>query len=500
MGKAGATRRDFRTAPIRVQLTVFAVLASGIALAVAGVGFMAYDLTRVRQEMVDDISLLGSTISYHCRAPLSFDDRKAARETLQALEIHSPIRLACIFGEGDLPFACYRPQGSGAAGEVARPSLEGIFFEEDALIFAGPIVLGDRQIGRVYLESDLREIRERRAAYFAFTALLLLASFGGAVLFASRLQRIISDPIIELAETARAISEGRDYSVRARGRGAGELGLLIDGFNVMLAEIEKRETELVAEIRERERAEKEREHLIQELERRNVEMERFTYTVSHDLKTPLITIKGFLGLLARDLGSQNPERVEEDMERIDSAASRMHSLLENLLELSQIGRVINPPEEVSLSVIAEEAVSLVAGAIDSRGVEVSIEPDLPTLVGDRPRLVEVLQNLIENAVKFMEDQPVPRVEITGEDDGEMVLCTVRDNGVGIDSRYLDTVFGLFNRLTSKGEGTGVGLALVKRIVEAHGGRAWVESEGPGRGSAFSFSIPRNPPAAESAET
>jgi signal transduction histidine kinase len=162
--------------------------------------------------------------------------------------------------------------------------------------------------------------------------------------------------------------------------------------------------------------------------------------------------------------------------------------------------VINPPEEVSLSVIAEEAVSLVAGAIDSRGVEVSIEPDLPTLVGDRPRLVEVLQNLIENAVKFMEDQPVPRVEITGEDDGEMVLCTVRDNGVGIDSRYLDTVFGLFNRLTSKGEGTGVGLALVKRIVEAHGGRAWVESEGPGRGSAFSFSIPRNPPAAESAET
>ena len=233
----------------------------------------------------------------------------------------------------------------------------------------------------------------------------------------------------------------------------------------------------------------ERQQLVEELEARNAELARFTYTVSHDLKSPLVTIKGFLGLLERDAQDGDLERMRHDIGRIQAAADRMRKLLEDLLELSRLGRLLNPPARVALGEVACEALALVAGDVAARGVEVEVDRDLPVVVGDRLRLVEVFQNLIENAVKYMGEQPEPRVEVgAGENAGEPVVY-VRDNGIGIDPLYHDKVFGLFERLDAATEGTGVGLALVKRIVELHGGRIWVESEGVGRGSTFCFSLP-----------
>ena len=171
---------------------------------------------------------------------------------------------------------------------------------------------------------------------------------------------------------------------------------------------------LEAEVAERRRAEEARERLIGELEAKNVEletrnaeMERFTYTVSHDLKTPLVTIKGFLGLLQRDAKSGDVQTLEHDIHQISDAADTMVRLLADLLELSRIGRLMNPPETVSLVELAQEAVGLAAGRINERGVEVAIDPAMPEVVGDRLRLLEVLQNLVDNAVKFMGDQPAP---------------------------------------------------------------------------------------------
>ncbi len=231
-----------------------------------------------------------------------------------------------------------------------------------------------------------------------------------------------------------------------------------------------------------------------EVETRNAEMERFIYTVSHDLKTPLVTIKGFLGYLRRDAAavSTDPgaaERVDNDVARIGKAADTMHRLLEDLLELSRIGRLMNPPEAVALSELAEEAAELCAGRITEHGVAVAIDPAMPSVEGDRLRLLEVYQNLIDNAAKFLGEQPAPRVEIGARKDSGEVLCWVRDNGAGIDPRYLEKVFGLFERLDPEVPGTGVGLALVKRIVEVHGGRSWVESQGAGRGCTFYFTLP-----------
>ena len=245
---------------------------------------------------------------------------------------------------------------------------------------------------------------------------------------------------------------------------------------------------IARDITERKRAEEEREALIEELEAKNAELERFTYTVSHDLKSPLITIKGFLGLLEQDATVGDTERMKFDMHRISNAADKMRQLLDELLELSRIGRLVNPPEEIPFGELAREALDMIAGRLAERGVKVEIAPDLPVVYGDRLRLREVLTNLMDNAVKFMGDQPAPRVEIGTRRDGEETVFYVRDNGVGIELQYHEKVFGLFDKLDKQTEGTGVGLAIVKRIVEVHGGRIWVESEGVGQGSTFCFTL------------
>ena len=178
-----------------------------------------------------------------------------------------------------------------------------------------------------------------------------------------------------------------------------------------------------------------------------------------------------------------------DIQQINTAADKMQRLLNELLELSRIGQQINPPKDISLTELAREAVELVTGRIKERGAEVEVASGMPVVSVDRVRLLEVYQNLIDNAVKFMGHQPNPRVEIGVEQKEGEVVCFVRDNGIGIEPRYHEKIFGLFDRLDHDGEGTGIGLALVKRIVEVHGGRIWVESEGPGRGSTFWFSLP-----------
>ncbi|MFQ5570095.1 MAG: PAS domain S-box protein [Rhodothermales bacterium] len=243
------------------------------------------------------------------------------------------------------------------------------------------------------------------------------------------------------------------------------------------------------DITERKQAEAERERLIEELEAKNTELEQFTYTVSHDLKSPLFTIKGFLGLLEQDVIRGDAERVKTEIEQINTAADKMQRLLDELLELSRIGRRTNPPEEMALADLAREAVELVAGQIAERGVEVEIDPALPVVVGDRVRLLQMVQNLVDNAVKFMGDQPQPCIEIGTRQDGDERICYVRDNGIGVEPRHHQKVFGLFERLNPRVEGTGIGLALARRIVEVHGGRIWVESEGKGHGATFCFTLP-----------
>jgi PAS domain S-box-containing protein len=233
----------------------------------------------------------------------------------------------------------------------------------------------------------------------------------------------------------------------------------------------------------------ERKRQERELIEKSSELERFTYTVSHDLKSPLVTVKTFLGYLEQDLAGSDQERVKQDVAYMHTAADKMGKLLDELLNLARVGRKMNPAERVTFKELAQEAVRLVAGRISTGGAEVQVADAAVVLEGDRARLTEIWQNLVENACKFMGNQPKPRVELGVERRGSEMVFFVRDNGAGIEPRYQARVFGLFEKLDPKGEGTGMGLALVKRIVEIYKGRIWVESAGPGQGANFLFTLP-----------
>jgi signal transduction histidine kinase len=229
-----------------------------------------------------------------------------------------------------------------------------------------------------------------------------------------------------------------------------------------------------------------------ELEASSAELERFTYVVSHDLKSPLVTIRGFLSYVERDAREGDFERLESDVGRIRVATDRMCDLLEDLLELSRTGRIDRPPEDVPFERVVREARALVFGRLSARGVRVEVDEPLPVVRGDRQRLVELVQNLLENAAKFMGERKDPEVRIGVHDEGAgpgRATLFVRDNGIGIDPVHHGRVFELFHRLDPRVEGTGLGLALARRIVETHGGRIWLESAGVGHGSTFCFSLP-----------
>jgi PAS domain S-box-containing protein len=211
-----------------------------------------------------------------------------------------------------------------------------------------------------------------------------------------------------------------------------------------------------SDITERKQAEDKLKIAFEELQRSNTELESFTYTISHDLKSPLVTIKTFLGYLKQDMPGPDAGKVEKDMFFMEGAADKMSRLLDELLEMSRIGRVVNPAVTVAFRDLVQEALELVAGGIRERGVAVQVSQETLSLYGDRPRLVEIWQNLLENSVKFMGVQESPRIDIGVEQRGTDTIFFVRDNGMGIDPRYKSRVFNLFDKLDVKAEGTGTG--------------------------------------------
>jgi signal transduction histidine kinase len=185
------------------------------------------------------------------------------------------------------------------------------------------------------------------------------------------------------------------------------------------------------------------------------------------------------------------DQAQSDMDRICNATGRMARLLDTLLEVSRLGRIVSPTETIYKDELVHEAIELLSGRINKAGVRVTVMPELPTVVGDRPRWLEVIQNLLDNAVKYMGDQDEPLIEVGWEETPDETVMYVRDNGIGIHPRFHKKVLELFEQLDPTIEGSGVGLALVKRIVEIHGGRVWIESDGLSKGTTFYFTLPRS---------
>jgi PAS domain S-box-containing protein len=242
------------------------------------------------------------------------------------------------------------------------------------------------------------------------------------------------------------------------------------------------------DVTERKQVDEEREHLVKELEAKNSEMERFTYTVSHDLRSPLTTIQGFASVLRMDLEKGETERVKKNLKYIENGIVKMARLLNDTLELSRVGRVANPSEDVPFGELVSEALEQTSEQVKSGGVEISVSEGSPAVRVDRIKIVEVLVNLIENSINYMGDDPHPGIDIGYRISKDETVFFVHDNGIGIDPELHEKVFELFCKLDRSTKGTGAGLAIVKRIIEVHGGRIWIESE-KGAGCAVCFTLP-----------
>jgi signal transduction histidine kinase len=233
----------------------------------------------------------------------------------------------------------------------------------------------------------------------------------------------------------------------------------------------------------------ERKQAEADLHAKNAELDRFSYTVSHDLKSPLITIQGFAGRVLKHLERDEHARVRDDITIIEGAASKMVAMLNDQLKLSRGGMLMNPPSEIDMNQMVKDVLAQLTGLLDKSNIELVVQSDLPSVKGDALRLSAMLQNLLENAVKHMGDQVAPRIVIGARQVGKECVFFVSDNGKGIEPQFHENIFGLFTKIDDETEGTGIGLALVKRIIEVHGGRVWVESEGASMGSSFFFTLP-----------
>jgi len=292
--------------------------------------------------------------------------------------------------------------------------------------------------------------------------------------------------------TALIAKEGyvREYPVRLKRKDGSVIDTLITAVPLRNPDGSPRAfVGTIRDVTDRKRAEEQREHLIRELELKNTELDRFTHTVSHDLKSPLITIRGFLGLLEEDIQNADPAQAQKDIDRISSAAEKMERLITTLLELSRSGRTVDSPVRIPFTELAREAAGLLASSLNEHHVTLEITDNLPEISGDRVRLLQVMTNLLDNATKFMGEQKDPRIEVGVRDDAGTPVFFVRDNGMGIKKENQSKVFALFERFNPEVPGSGIGLATVKRIIEAHGGKIWVESEGEGKGTTVCFTVP-----------
>jgi signal transduction histidine kinase len=499
---------------LRAKFLGVVLLTTLAALIVALGAMVAYDLRAYHQGWVDDMTAQAELLGQTTVPALMFDDARVADENLAFLRLRPKLHAAALYNARGKLFATW------AATDEERkfpehPDVDGNHIDDANLIVFKRIVDHGEVVGTVYLRAAY-ELYGRVANYAGLTVFVALAAMLLALLMSSRLQRIVTRPVLEIERIAREVVGQRDYSRRAQKTSDDEVGALVDSFNGMLAEIERRTSELemsnqklAREIAERRRSEQEIARLNRELEDRvhqrtaqlesaNRELEAFCSAVSHDLRAPLRGIDGFSQALLEDFSKNIPEEGHRYLARIRAAAQRMGQLIEDLLNLSRVSRDALDRGTVDLGEISKQVISDLRQRDPKRSIEIVIGDEM-TARADQRLLRAALENLIANAWKFTSNSETPRIEIGVLRDSESASFFVRDNGAGFDMAYYDKLFGAFQRLHTAQEfpGTGIGLATVQRIVQRHGGRIWADSQ-VGKGAVFFFTLPSDSPATDHA--
>lgn len=469
--------RVFRDLSIRYKLTLLLLGVVSIVLLAVSVANVVGEVRTTRAMLAAKYTTLAKIVAAQSGAALSIADVDAsgAQQIVSDLDAEPSIRFAALFNAEGIEVVHY-PADTPDDQQPSRPPTPGATFTNDGFLdVVEEVKLNDgAAIGQIYFRATTDELRAQIRRALVIAIVVYLIALVVALLLSFALQRLISAPILQLAQLTERVSTEHNYSLSAVSHGHDELGALCDRFNAMLAEIRRRDDEL--------------NRSNEELLRSNDELRQFAYVASHDLQEPLRSITSFCDLLKDDYLGQFDEQADDYIERIVSGAKRMKSLVTDLLGYSRVNRDEQAAfGKVDTRHVVSDALANLQGSINEAGAEVSVG-HMPTVFGDRAQLIQLLQNLIGNAIKYRSEQS-PRIYIGARKDGAAWEFTVRDNGIGIAPEHHQQIFEIFKRLHDRDKypGTGIGLAVCKKIVRRHGGQISVDSS-VGAGSVFRFTI------------
>ena len=461
---------------IRQKLTVMLMLISCGVLLLAAAAFVTWDFYRFRADMEADLRTQAQLVLENTDAAVEFYDSVAAGEMLEMLQIHPHTQIACLYlPDGQLfAFRSFRDptdQCRPAPSDRLRMAPNRMFVTEQ-------VSRGKDQGAKLEIGVDLDGHRARIRTQATAVAAIVVAGLLLSLLLSSVLQGIVGEPIAELASTARSIADRGDYSIRATRTTRDEIGVLVQAFNRMLDEIQQ--------------SQRERSALLDREQEANRLKDEFLATLSHELRTPLNAIVGWVHLLRR--GQLPEDERKHALERIDRNAHAQARLVQDLLDVSRItsGKLLLDVREMDLSVVAENALDACRPAAEARQVSLvkHFTGGFPTM-GDPDRLQQVLWNLITNAVRFTPSDGSVTVSISRSDTIDTV--EVRDTGAGIEPQFIPFMFEPFRQAdgasTRAHGGLGIGLTIVRRLTEMHGGQVSVASEGAGKGATLTVILP-----------
>ena len=463
--------RPFRDLPIGRKLVAVAVAVSVLALVVSGAIFLFSSFLSIRETVRDDLVTQANIVADNAASAVAFQDRRTADETVMSLRTMRAVDVACIYDSRSAVFSSYvSPTTRHVCPD--RPPEDGEYALESGIAIVKQIsYLGTRD-GTLYLHGNFSQVWDRlRTQSYAALAALVVGGIAALVL-SLRIHRVVSRPILELSSTAAAISRAGDYSLRASKHADDEIGQLVDAFNGMLAEVERRDEQVRSASRLK---------------------DDFLAALSHELRTPLNAMLGWIQVLR--LGQLGPDATARAYESIERNARAQATLIEDLLDISRVvtGKLHLRAEPVDLTTVIEAALEVVRPAAEAKQITVrrNLGPAPQMVIGDVDRLQQIAWNLLSNAMKFTGQGGHVDVSLAVEDG--MCEFKVTDDGVGITADFLPHVFDRFRQadgsLTRRHGGLGLGLAIVRELTELHGGRVYAESDGAGKGTTMTVILP-----------
>jgi signal transduction histidine kinase len=482
-----------RPKSIAARLSLMNVLVSGIALSLAYISFLTYNLVSSRQAAIDNLTSEAQIIGANSGSAIVFNLPASAQTTLSAIGDSGDVVAAAIFDESGHLFAEYPQTGTTPIQPEATPpgSSHASWKNGIDVLVATHIMVKGQPEGTVYIQAHLKNLRQQATRYAVITGAILLLCLIVALLVGSVFRKLLSEPIVSLARTARLVSRYRDYSLRFQlSQSYNELESLTEAFNEMLAEIQRRDVAL-------EQARNELELRVEErtaqLLAANRELESFSYTVAHDLRGPLEIISNICYLLQNNDPGTPPDANDPMLDRLGSSVAEMSNIIDDLLNLSRATSAGLHRKQLDLSSIAVTILEDLGTAHAERNVDTAVQLGCHA-DADKGLIQIVLQNLLRNAWKFTSRTAAAKIEFGCLQNGSESVYYVRDNGAGFDQRQASRLFKPFQRLHAESDfsGTGIGLATVQRIVDRHDGKIWAEGE-VGKGATFYFTL--GPPAA-----